>query len=113
MSSRTRTGPYNNDTFVSLNKLAVSGAKIGLQHLFADLHFRGRAVADLLSEMHHNDVAADLHDQVHVVLDNEYGCAARLWSTRSGKVPWRDIGADDGRRRAGAPAAPGDFASVW
>src|SRR5262245_48644109 len=47
------------------------GAEVGLDHLGVLLDLSGRAFGDLAAEIEHDDAVGHLHDEAHVVLDEQ------------------------------------------
>src|SRR3981081_2835702 len=61
-----------------LSTLSILGppAEMGLDHLWIALNLTGRAFRDLAAEVEHPHALADLHDEAHIVFDQQDGDAA-------------------------------------
>src|SRR5919197_2400005 len=56
----------------SSSAIGLCGPQIGLDHGAVALNVGGRPLGDLASEVEADDVVGHLHDEVHVVLDDEH-----------------------------------------
>ena len=56
----------------------LAGAEVGRDHGRIALHVGGRAFGDLAAAVEHDHVVGDVHDDAHVVLDQDDGDAALL-----------------------------------
>src|SRR5262245_39659906 len=53
-------------------------AEVGLDHARIGANLVGRALGDLLAHVEHGDAVGDVHDDAHVVLDQDHGNAPLL-----------------------------------
>src|SRR4051794_522429 len=77
--SRARTAPYVVTTSSICSIADLSGlrvdllAEVGLQHLRVVANLVRSAGRDAAAEVEHDDPVTDLHDEIHVVLDQQHG----------------------------------------
>src|SRR3990172_4137654 len=83
--SRARIDPYRTRRPVTLRRRGgASFTKVGLLHAGIPLDVARGALGDLLAEVEDDDVVGDVHDDVHVVLDEEQRQAASLQAEQEG-----------------------------
>src|SRR5258705_1257676 len=68
--------PY--PAWMSMSSSMGSAAKVGLEDRRVGPDHRRRAFRDQPAAVGHDDVVADAHDHVHVVLDDDEGLALRV-----------------------------------
>src|SRR3972149_5677495 len=69
--TRRRAWILPEETLSSATLITLVDPQIGLDHLWRRLDLRGNALRDLPSEVEHHDPVGHLHDESHLVLDQE------------------------------------------
>jgi len=72
-----RGAMYGRDGALGSGSGDLGGTEIRGLHRGVGLDLGGCAAGNHLSEVEHIDVAADLHDEIHVVFDEQHGEAVR------------------------------------
>ena len=76
----------------------LRAAEIGLDHRRVALHLGGAAFGDLAAKIEHDDPVGGVHDQLHVVLDQEHGRAALVDAANDARQPLRLLVIEAGGR---------------